>query len=104
MPRRLKILWTGPALDDLRGIRAYVSRDRPEAAKRLAGRIRERVALLAVHPGSGRIVPELEPLGYREVIVAPYRIVYEVRKRDVVVLRVWHGRRAIERVVPDETG
>jgi plasmid stabilization system protein ParE len=100
MPRRFRILWTGPALDDLRAVREHVSRDRPEAAKRLAGRIRDRVALLAVHPESGRVVPELEPLGYREVIAAPYRIVYELRKRDVVVLRVWHGRREMERADP----
>ena len=101
MPRKKRILWSGPALDDLREIRTYVSRDRPEAAKRLAARIRQRVSMLADQPEAGRIVPELEPLGYREVIVAPYRIVYEMRKRDVVVFRVWHGRRDMEAVDDD---
>lgn len=93
MPDRHTILWTGPALDDLRGIREYVSRDNPPAAKRLATRIRDGVKRLARHPRSGRIVPELAGLGFREVIVAPYRIVYLVKDGQIVILRVWHGRR-----------
>ena len=91
MPER--IVWTGPALADLRHIRDYVSRDDPAAAVRLADRLRKRVLALQVHPRMGRVVPELSTRGLREVIVAPYRIVYEVWEREVVVLRVWHGRR-----------
>jgi addiction module RelE/StbE family toxin len=93
MARRHRILWTGPALDDLRAIRDYVSRDRPDAASMLARSILQKVSRLRDHPLSGRLVPELSELGYREVIVAPYRIVYEVQKSRVVILRVWHGRR-----------
>lgn len=68
------------------------------AARRLAGRIRERVEALARHPRLGRIVPEFEGTGYREVIVAPYRIVYELSDDRVVILRVWHGRRDLNRL------
>jgi plasmid stabilization system protein ParE len=51
----------------------------------------------------GRVVPEFEQQGYRELIVAPYRIVYEVRQRRVIVLRVWHGRRELRaESVPEE--
>ena len=95
MPRKHKILWTGPALDDLRGIRDYVSQDDPAAAKRLAEKIRNGVLRLADHPLSGRVVPELSGLDYREVIIAPYRIVYAVKKDKVIILRVWHGRREL---------
>ncbi len=96
MAKKHKILWTGPALDDLREIRDYISLDKPEAAKKLAKTIREKVLRLQDHPLSGRIVPEMAELGYREVIVAPYRIVYEVQKNRVVILRVWHGKREME--------
>ena len=94
MARKHKLLWTGPALGDLREICDYVSRDNPSAAKKLASSIREAVLRLQRHPHSGRVVPELPALGYREVIVAPYRIVYTIAE-NVVVLRVWHGRRAM---------
>jgi toxin ParE1/3/4 len=93
MPRKKTILWTGPALDDLQDIRDYVSRDDPAAAIRLAQKIRNGVLRLASHPLSGRVVPELSGLDYREVIIAPYRIVYAVKKDKVIILRVWHGRR-----------
>ena len=95
MPRKQKILWTGPALDDLRDIRDYVRQDDPAAAKRFAEKIRNGVLRLADHPLSGRVVPELSGLDYREVIIAPYRIVYAVKKDKVIILRVWHGLREL---------
>lgn len=97
MAVRHTILWSGPALKDLRQIRDYVRRDNPVAAGNLARRIRDRISSLRDHPLAGRKVPEMEATGYREVIVSPYRIVYEVAgKKKVIVLRVWHGRRDLE--------
>jgi addiction module RelE/StbE family toxin len=95
MAKKKKILWTGPALNDLKDIRDYVSQDDPTAAKRLAEKIRNGVLRLADHPLSGRVVPELSGLDYREVIVAPYRIVYAVKRDKVIIFRVWHGRREL---------
>ena len=94
MPRRDEILWTGPALADLRSTRDDVAAEgRPKAAKRLANKIRDAVLRLQAHPHSGRLVPEFPGGGYREVIVTPYRVVYELSGDKVVILRVWHGRR-----------
>ena len=87
------ILWSGPALEDLRQIRVWVARDSPDAARRLATRIRERVEALVDFPTAGRVVPEIGIENYREVVIRPYRVVYEVRDNDVVILRVWHSRR-----------
>ena len=91
MAGRKTIVWTGPALDDLGRIKQHVERDDPRAAELLAARIRESVLRLQHHPLSGRVVPEFASRELREVIVPPYRIVYQVG-RQVVVLRVWHGR------------
>lgn len=89
-----EILWTRPALADLRAMRDYIAAaGRPEAARRLARQIRDGVEALARHPRLGREVPEFPGSGYREIIVTPYRVVYEFAGRRVVVLRVWHGRR-----------
>ena len=99
MPRRFEILWTGPALIDLRSIRDDITAEgRPAAAKRLAKRIRDAVLRLQAHPHSGRRVPEFHGAGYREVIVNPYRVVYELARNKVVILRVWHGRRDLTRL------
>ena len=89
------VLWTDLALEDLRSIQRYIAFDKPTAAKKLAERIRQRILDLASHPLSGRAVPEFPRSGYREVIVAPYRIVYELEGGELRVLRVWHGRREL---------
>jgi toxin ParE1/3/4 len=88
MAERARLFWTGPALLDLEEIRRYVSLDKPSAARQLAESIRKKVLRLKAHPLSGRKVPELAELGYREIVVAPYRIIYEVRDKSVVILRV----------------
>ena len=87
------ILWTGPALADLIEIREWVERDSPDAARRLAAKIRDRVSNLAAFPASGRVVPEIGIERYREVIVRPYRVIFEIRENDLVILRVRHSRR-----------
>ncbi len=98
MPR-YEIQWAGPALADLRSIRDEITAEgRPAAAKRLAKKIRDAVLRLQPHPYSGRPVPEFPGAGYREVIVAPYRIVYELADDRVFILRIWHGRRDLTRL------
>jgi plasmid stabilization system protein ParE len=94
-----EVLWSGPAIADLVRIRDHIAAEgRPMAARRLARRIRDGVDVLADHPRLGRTVPEFEGAGYREVIVATYRIVYELSGQRVVILRVWHSRRDLTRL------
>ena len=89
-----QLLWSGPALEDLRQIRAWVTRDNPDAACRLASKIRKGVENLADFPMAGRVVPEIGIKTYREIIVRPYRVIYEIQENDaVVILRVWHSHR-----------
>jgi toxin ParE1/3/4 len=95
MSRRFKIKWSDLAIADLESIREYVSNDKPVAAERLAERLRQSVLRLAEQPQSGRPLPEFPGTAIREVIVAPYRIVYEPQDDRIVILRVWHGRRQI---------
>jgi plasmid stabilization system protein ParE len=101
--QRLQVFWSGPALADLRSIRGYVARERPQTAKRLGRRIEERVLALREHPDLGRTVPELPETGYRELIEPPYRIVYDVARDRIEVLRVWDSRRSPESF-QDEVG
>ncbi len=76
----------------------FAAEGRPAAAKRLAKKIRDSVLRLQAYPNSGRPVPEFPGGGYREVIITPYRIVYELTESNVFILRVWHGRRDLTRL------
>ncbi len=53
------------------------------------------------NPEQGRIVPELKIFGnrYREIIVTPWRIIYTIDSKEVVVLFIIDGRRDLEEVL-----
>jgi plasmid stabilization system protein ParE len=82
MPARFRVEWTYAASGDLTEIQ-YIARDSPANADRVYRRIRRHASTLKKFPGRGRAVPELaylEILSYRELSVAPYRIIYKIDK------------------------
>lgn len=92
-----RVVWTRPALDELKRIVAYIRADNPSAATRFGGIIRTKVARLELTPRMGRIVPEFPESGLREILHGNYRIIYRVAPGRVVVLSVYHGQRLLER-------
>lgn len=66
------------------------------AAQRWLERLLASVEQLATFPQRGRMVPEVNRPEIREVIVAPYRVVYRREPKRVIVLTVRHVRRAFE--------
>lgn len=54
------------------------------------------VERLAVFPNSGRIVPELNDPGIREILFGNYRIVHRVTGDLVEILTVYHGARLLD--------
>jgi toxin ParE1/3/4 len=87
----MRVVWTAPALRDLASLRAYIARDRPDAAVRQVERIIASAAKLAEFPEMGR--PGRRPQT-RELVVTrtPYLVPYRVRGELIEVLRVLHGR------------
>ncbi len=86
----VEIVWSALARTRLREIRAYVARDKPEAAERLAMRIVAMVEALRSHSHLGRA--GIEP-GIRELVIGgtPYIVLYRVRGDRVVIATIWHG-------------
>lgn len=87
-----RILWTLPAVEHLKEIRAFISKDSPPTASRVVKAIREQVKLLADHPQMGR-TGILD--GTRELVVSrlPYLVVYQEQADTVTVLAVVHTAR-----------
>jgi plasmid stabilization system protein ParE len=54
-----------------------------------------RVDYLAAFPKMGRVVPEAEDENIREIILRPYRVIYQVieQQQIVAIARIWHGAR-----------
>jgi toxin ParE1/3/4 len=86
----VEIIWSPLALARLQEIRAYVARDKPDAAGRLATRIVAVVEALRNHPRLGRT--GTEP-GIRELVIGgtPYVVLYRVGRKRVIISTIWHG-------------
>jgi plasmid stabilization system protein ParE len=91
------LIWSLPALDDLDEIAAHIALDKPEAAKALVEDVFVTVDRLREHPESGRRVPELPSLRYREVVAPPCRIVYRRDGDGVIIVLVIRGERRLPR-------
>ena len=88
------ICWSPRALGDLHDVAAYIGKSSPIAAERFCSRVIERVESAAEFPKTGRIVPEKNRESLRELILAPFRIAYEVlSERLVEIMMVWHSAR-----------
>jgi toxin ParE1/3/4 len=88
----MKVIVREQVDEDLEGIFAWIVRDSPRAATAIVRRIRQRIGDLSM-PGleqMGR--PGLDP-GTRELVEAPYIIVYEVHEArdEIEVLYIVHG-------------
>jgi plasmid stabilization system protein ParE len=92
----VRVIWSPLALDRAEAIARYIAEARPEAAAAWIDRLFARVTQLREFPESGRVVPELGRPEVRELPYPPYRIIYRLDPRRVVVLTVRHGRRQLE--------
>jgi addiction module RelE/StbE family toxin len=102
MSRRFQVSWAGPAKLDLIEIAEFLASDDAASARRVVKQLRERVRTLCSTPRRGRVVPELAAQGilsYRELIVAPWRILYRIDEKEVLVVLVVDGRRNVEDVL-----
>ena len=75
-----KVIWTEPALNDLREIIDYIAHDSLIYAERVGIRIVEAPRRLQEFPESGRIVPEFQDDSIRELIYGSYRILPNPKK------------------------
>lgn len=88
----MKIRWTPPAVRALKEIWSFVSKDKPDAAKRLVARLQQAAEALAGQPHMGHAgrIPHT-----RELVVSgtPYILVYRVRSGGLEILAALHGKR-----------
>lgn len=103
-PRLYRVDWAQVAQRDLLAIIDYLAERDPDAAASTLDKLERRAAALRRTPKRGRVIPELERLQlreYRELIVAPYRLVYRVSGKRVLVLGVLDSRRNLEDLLLD---
>lgn len=87
----MTIVWSPRAINHLTALRAYIARENPAAASRIAVSILAAVNRLAELPNIGR---PGRVAGTRELVIpdTPYVIPYRVRGDRLEVIAVFHGR------------
>lgn len=92
----VKIIWTDFAIEDLKFIHSYISKDSIVSADKLIEKIISRADQLELFPNSGRVVPEFNSEWIRELIEGRYRIVYKVNKDHIGIVRIHHSSMELE--------
>jgi toxin ParE1/3/4 len=89
----VKVIWS--PLAERRAIEAFdaIAQNRPQAAAKWLRELLERVGSLDRFAKRGRMVPEIGKPTHRQILHHPYRIVYRVDAKQVVVLTIRHSRR-----------
>lgn len=86
----MELRWSVPAVEDLERICAWIERDSPEAARRVAKIIYDGCGQLKDFPNLGRLSGRIR--GRRELIFPPlpYIAVYQVKEGVVEISRIFH--------------
>ncbi len=102
MSNPFRVHWAGVAEKDLTSIILYIAEDSPINARTIFEKIKEKASNLTHFPERGRTVPELQDQGiflYRELVVAPWRVIYRISDKKVYILSVLDSRQNVEDIL-----
>jgi len=90
-----RLIWSPPALLDVQRLFRFLALKNVEAAKRAVKELRQGVRVLALQPGIGRPVQDMEPQ-YREWMIdfgdSGYIVLYRYERNVVAILAVRHQK------------
>ncbi len=95
----LRIEWSPEAIEDIESIADYIQRDSLFYAKAVVNKIFQCTEKLKEFPKIGRVVPELEKEDIRELIVYSYRLIYQVKENQILIIAIIHSKRQLEEVI-----
>ncbi len=94
-----QVSWTDVSRGDLNEIIRYIAVDNVDNALNVLDKLETKAASLEQFPERGRLLPELIDSGitqYRELISAPWRIIYRIEQQEVFVTAVLDSRRDLQ--------
>jgi len=102
---KFKVNLVSTSEEDLFEIYQYVFFNDSEAkAEKLFSKLYEKCLTLQQYPKRGHIPPELELLGitdFKEITSKPYRIIFQIVKKEVFVHCVLDSRRDMQRLLQE---
>ncbi|RLD12258.1 MAG: type II toxin-antitoxin system RelE/ParE family toxin [Chlamydiae bacterium] len=89
----MKIIWANSAINDLKEIKAYISKDSEYYAFQVVEKIISAVETLNTFPEIGKKVTEANQQNIREIIYTPYRIIYQFEPGYLKIVTIVHSGR-----------
>lgn len=97
MSKRSSLSFAESAIADLEEVIAwFTEQGLAETGKKLVEKVILQTERLTIYPDSGRLVPEFATKDLREIVQAPFRIVYRREKRKILVVRIWRSERLLK--------
>jgi len=91
----MKIIWSPLAIERASEIAEYIAQDKPSAAEKWINTVFSKVEQLKSSPEVGRVVPEIRNDQFRELIYGNYRIIYRIKKTQISILTIRHGKQIL---------
>ena len=92
----VKVIWAEFALEDLKSIHDFISKDSKFYADRFIEKLIIRIDQLETFPNSGKIVPEFDLETLRELIEGNYRVIYKINPDHIDIVRIHHTARQLK--------
>jgi addiction module RelE/StbE family toxin len=93
-----RVTWSPEALEDLESIAEYIERDSSFYAQSVVSKILGASRKIKDFPLIGRMVPELGDEKIRERFIYSYRLVYQIRQQNILIVAIIHGKRLLKNV------
>lgn len=91
----MTIIWSPLAVDRVSEIADYIAKDKPSATEKWINTVFSKVEQLESSSEIGRIVPEINNSQFRELIYGNYRIIYRIKKKQISILTIRHGKQIL---------
>lgn len=87
----MKLLYSEQAIADLVRLRAFIAKNDPTAAARVAAELIARIDNICLFPEIGKSVALApEPIVIRDFIFGKYVVRYALNSEAAIILRIWH--------------
>lgn len=102
--RKYRVEITKIAENGILTIFEYIQQDNPLAAIKWVKEIEQQINSLENFPKRCPVIPESEEIGreYRHLIYGNYRTIFRIQGQKVIIMRVIHGARLLDRRILEE--
>ncbi len=93
--KRLRLIVSDAAREDLNQVFDYIQADNPTAAEKFLNQIEASLSTLSSFPSRGKLARDesLRARDYRILVIGEYLAFYRIQGSAVNIIRVIHGRR-----------